>query len=139
MPLDALLFTIVMRLAEGLHIGRIKSQSIISAMSNDVIANRPERLSDAALRACNNNLGRRQSQHDEITQTEHTVRMLSKVQRSKALPVSSVSARSASSLSCSPGRRLNDGRARFQRRESRSKCSQSGHERNARNRRSGAG
>lgn len=118
-----------MRLTEGLHIRWIKPQSIITAMGNDVIANRSERLRDATLCACDDNLGRRQAGHAKIAQAEHAMWVLGKVLRTYPLPVSTVAARRATLLSRSPRRGLNDLSARFQWRKSRSECSQSRHKR----------
>ncbi|WP_331708652.1 hypothetical protein [Pandoraea sputorum] len=114
----ALLLAIVMRLAERLHIRGIEPQSIIPTMGNDVIADRPKRLSDPALCACDDNFGRRQAGHAKIAQAEHAMWMLGELLRAYPLPVSTVAARRATLLSGSPRRRLNDLSARFQWRKS---------------------
>lgn len=139
LTLRALLLTIVMRLAKRLYVCGIEPKPAISAMRNNVITDVANWLGHAALGAGKDYLSRRHTEHAKVTQAEHTMRMVSQVTCPEALPVSTVSARSASLPPCPPRWRLDDLRTRLKRSQSRSECGQSGHKKNARYRRSGAG
>ncbi|MDR6447472.1 hypothetical protein J2794_003588 [Paraburkholderia terricola] len=85
-PLGARFLAVVMRLAQGLYVRRVKAAPLVAFMRHDVIANRSKRLGQAARGACKHDIGRRHAEHAKITQAVHAMRMRGEVLGAQLLP-----------------------------------------------------
>ncbi len=83
----------MVRLTKGLDVCWIESKSVIASVRHDVIANGPDRLSNATHRALDHDRLGGPTSHPKVTQTEHAMRMSLQMRRPQLLPLIVVAAR----------------------------------------------